>query len=208
MVNLINRHNRRHLAPLLDAMHADRKRVFVDLLKWDVPHDSRLERDQFDDDYAEYLIVQDKQTAEHLASVRLLRTERPHILGDIFPMLSTDPVPRGPEYREITRLCLAPGIGRAARIACRNQLARSLVEYALMTGVKAFTGVAEMGWFSQILSAGWSCRPLGMPTQIDGRTLCALRIDISTATLTSFTPPWQCEATTMRIVELPTHLAA
>lgn len=44
--------------PPLQAMFAARKRVFVDLLRWDVPVlDGRYEVDQFDDAHAEYLIV-------------------------------------------------------------------------------------------------------------------------------------------------------
>jgi N-acyl-L-homoserine lactone synthetase len=44
----------------LRAMFEDRKSVFVDLLKWDVPVlDGRFESDKFDDEYANYLIIAD-----------------------------------------------------------------------------------------------------------------------------------------------------
>ena len=200
MVSLINLHNRECHAQLLGAMHADRKKVFVDLLKWDVPHDSRSERDEFDDEQAVYLVVADEKD-RHLASVRLLRTERRHILGDIFPELCDQPVPRGPEYREITRLCLAPGIGRANRLTARNLLARSLVEYALLTGIRAYTGVAQLAWLSQILSAGWRCRPLGLPVLIEGSTLGSLMIEIDAQTLHRMSPSWSCDSAPMRVVE-------
>lgn len=200
MVSLINIHNRDRCHGLMNAMHADRKRVFVDMLKWMVPHDHQHERDEFDDEHAVYLIVSDQQ-ANHLASVRLLRTDRRHILGDLYPELCDGQPPRGPDYREITRLCLAPGIGKAGRIEARNLLARSLVEYALLTGIRAYTGVAELRWLSQILSAGWHCLPLGMPQSVGGKMLGSLIIRIDASTLGQLDQSWRCPSAPMRVVE-------
>lgn len=208
MVNLINHYNRDRHHRLLDSMHADRKRVFVDLLKWNVPHDEFFERDEFDDDHAVYLVITDPRTGAHQASVRLLRTDRRHILGDIFPELCDGVAPRGPDYREITRLCFAPGIRRAGRVACRNLLARSLVEYALLTGIKAYTGVAEMSWLSQILAAGWRCRPLGPPRLLGPSLIGSLIIEIDPSTLIRMHEDWKSETTTMRVVEFDMQLAA
>src|SRR3546814_8386098 len=64
---------------VLRAMFAARKSVFVDLLKWDVPVlEGRYEIDQFDDEYARYLILADRGDG-HLGSARLLPTMRPQI---------------------------------------------------------------------------------------------------------------------------------
>ena len=85
------------VCPLLfRTMHEDRKQVFVDMLKWDIPHDGLREQDQYDTDDAQYLILQDKLTTEHLGSVRLLPTTRPHMLLDVFSHLCDGAVPRGP----------------------------------------------------------------------------------------------------------------
>jgi N-acyl-L-homoserine lactone synthetase len=189
-------------------MHADRKRVFVDLLGWDLPHDERGEYDRFDDDFAEYLIVQDRASGEHLASLRLLRTDRPHLLGEVFPHLCERGVPRGPRIREVTRLCLSPRRPAGARLQARNLLIRAMVEYALLTGIEAYTGVAEMAWLSQILSAGWDCRPLGPPRPVSGSLTAALIIHIEPATLSLFTPSWRCEAPPLRLAEFETPMAA
>ena len=49
-------------------------------------------------------------------------------------------------------------------------------------GITAYTAIAEIGWFQQILAFGWRCLPLGLP-QIDGGTmLAALRIEIDDET--------------------------
>lgn len=165
--------------PPLGDMFAARKRVFVDLLGWDVPVlDGRYEVDQFDDEHAAYLIVS-RADGGHAASARLLRTTRPHILDSLFSELCASPPPRGPDILEITRFCLDRGRGARERLEGRNLLISALVEYALRNGVAAYTGVAEMGWLQQILAFGWRCRALGLPRPAGSTMLGALRIDIS-----------------------------
>lgn len=169
-------------AAALRAMFAARKAVFVDLLKWDVPVlAGRFEIDQFDDRHATYLVLTDGDGG-HLASARLLPTTRPHILGDLFPHLCADAAPRDSAIYEITRFCLDRRLDARARRAARDTLVTALVEHALAHGITAYTAIAEMGWFQQILAFGWRCMPLGLP-QIDGGTmLAAMRIDIDEAT--------------------------
>ena len=166
----------------LRAMFEARKRVFVDLLKWDVPViDGRYEIDQFDDDHAAYIIVPD-QEGGHAGSARLLKTIRPHILDTLFPDLCAAEPPRGAAILEITRFCLDRSLGARERLETRNLLVSALVRYALDHRIAAFTGVAEMSWLQQILAFGWRCRPLGLPRRIDGTMLGALRIDITAET--------------------------
>lgn len=208
MALLINRYNATRHAPALAAMHAARKQVFVDLLNWPIPHDESGERDEFDDEDAVYLVVRDDTTGAHLASARLLRTDRRHILGSLFPQLCDGAPPSAPDVREITRFCLSPKIGRQARRAARAQLVRSFVEYALMSGIRAYTGVAQMAWLTQILAAGWDVRPLGLPTLINGELLGALEIRITARTLFQLHPDWSCDAGVRRVVEYDLPLAA
>ncbi len=165
--------------PPLREMFEARKRVFVDLLKWDVPVlEDRFEVDQFDDEHAAYLIVA-SDDGRHAGSARLLQSLRPHILDTLFQDLCAAAPPRGPDVMEITRFCLGRGQSSQERLETRNRLVSALVRYALENGISAYTGVAEMGWLQQILAFGWRCRPLGLPRRIDGRMLGALRIDIS-----------------------------
>ena len=171
-----------HAQPPLKAMFEARKRVFVDLLKWDVPVlDGRFEVDQFDNERAEYLIV-GVHDGRHAASARLLETTGPHILDSLFPQLSATKPPRGSSVREITRFCLDPRVGALARREARNVLVSALVEHALANDIKTYTGVAEFGWYQQILAFGWRCRPLGLPQMVDGRMLGALAIEITAET--------------------------
>lgn len=166
----------------LRAMFEDRKSVFVDLLKWDLPVlEGRFELDEFDDEHATYLIVAD-QNGDHLGSARLLPTVRRHILRDLFGQLCAAPPPAGEHVFEITRFCLSRRQDAAARRRTRDQLVSALAAYALETNIQTYTGVAEIAWLQQILAFGWRCRPLGAPIRFDCGMIGALAIEITAET--------------------------
>ncbi len=163
----------------LADMFAARKRVFIDLLGWELPvRNGRFEVDQFDDSKAAYVLLRGDGLS-HRGSARLLKTEEPHILGDLFPSLSAGPIPRGPHVREITRFCIDPGLSRGEQRDARNELVSALALHAAETGIKTYTAVASLAWFRQISRFGWKCRALGEPQKINGEVLVGLEITIS-----------------------------
>ncbi len=187
----------------LAQMFEARKQVFVDLLKWDLALiDNRFEVDQFDDCHARYLIISDEARG-HLGSARILPSERPHILGHLFPELSAQPVPTGPGIAEITRFCLGRNQSAADRRHTRNRLVSAIVTHALERDIGLYTGVAELGWLQQILAFGWVCRPLGPPQRIGGHLLGALAIEIdaNTPALLSANGLWIDEPANQRELE-------
>lgn len=167
---------------ILRSMFAARKSVFVDLLKWDVPViDGAFEVDQFDDGHATYLVLADRD-GSHMGSARLLPTVRPHILDSFYGALCDGAPPRGPATREITRFCLDRRLTARERRSVRNTLVGAIADHALASGISLYTAIAEVGWMQQILAFGWRCHPLGLPRQIGGEMLGALRIEISSET--------------------------
>lgn len=167
----------------LRAMYAARKKVFIDLLKWDLPAlAGKYELDQFDTEKARYLILLDAE-GHHRASARLLPTEGSHLLGELYPWLCADTPPRGPGIWEISRFCLDPDIGADARLDARNQIVTALAEYALRHGITDYVGVAEQGWFAKIRQFGWSCEALGNIRQEGRCSILALHIRIDADTL-------------------------
>ena len=177
-------------------MFEDRKSVFVDLLGWDVPVlDGRFEFDEFDNERATYLIIADDE-GDHLGSARLLPTTRRHILGSLFASLCAAPPPTGPQVFEITRFCLSPRHRAAGRRVVRRQLVTGLVWHALETGIRTYTGVAEMAWLQQILAFGWDCRPLGVPARFDCGMIASIAIEIGrdTPELLAATGIWDATA--------------
>lgn len=166
----------------LRSMFAARKSVFVDLLKWDVPVlDGRYEIDQFDDVHATYLIVAEPD-GTHLGSARLLPTSRPHILDSLYAELCEEAPPKADDIFEITRFCLDRRLTARERRAVRDTLVTALAEHALASGIAAYSAIAEIGWFQQILAFGWRCMPLGLPRVLYGTMLAALRIEITPET--------------------------
>ena len=142
-----------------------------------------FERDQYDDKFAEYLVVSDPLTRRHLGSLRLLRADRPHILGSVFPDLCDGPVPRDPSIREITQVCLSPSLRAGGRRLVSRQLATALVEYALLTGITAYTTVTELVWSRYVSTMGWMCESLGLARAIGNALLGAFQIHIGASTI-------------------------
>jgi acyl homoserine lactone synthase/acyl-homoserine lactone synthase len=165
------------------GMFAARKEVFVDLLGWDVPVlDGCFEVDLFDDIHARYLILTDT-VGRHRASARLLPTDRPHILGSLYPDLCAGAVPSGKSVLEITRFCLDRHQRAPARRTARNRLVTALVDHALATGITHYTGVAEIAWFEIVRSFGWECGALGQPRRHGSQNLVALQIVVDDRTV-------------------------
>ncbi|MDB5584960.1 MAG: autoinducer synthase [Bradyrhizobium sp.] len=168
--------------PSTAAMFEDRKRLFVDTLRWDVPvTDGRFEIDAFDGPVATYIAALDGQGG-HIGSMRLLPSSGPHILGSLFPSLCRNLVPRGDTILEITRLCLPVRLGAARRLAVRNRLISAMVDHALLGGITALTAVVAWDFLEQVLRMGWRCSALGDPTIIGGARLGAFRIELDADT--------------------------
>lgn len=168
----------------LESMFEDRKRLFVDLLGWDLKVErERLEIDSFDREASIYLIALD-QTGDHIGSLRLLPSEQPHILSTLFPELCPDGIPAGPDIYEVTRLCLPVRHGAAERLRIRNALITAMVDHAMNAGIARLTGVVEAGFLAQILDMGWRCAKLGPSRRFGGAALGAFCIEIDGATPT------------------------
>jgi acyl-homoserine lactone synthase len=164
------------------SMFRDRKRLFVDLLGWDVPVvGGQFELDAYDGDDALYLIAANED-GQHIGSMRLLPTTGGHLLADLFAELCDAEVPRGPHVMEITRLCLPPRLGTAGRLRIRNRLISAMVDRALDQGITVLTGVVTASYRDHVLAMGWRCAPLGPVRTHQGAALGAFRLEIDADT--------------------------
>jgi N-acyl-L-homoserine lactone synthetase/ectoine hydroxylase-related dioxygenase (phytanoyl-CoA dioxygenase family) len=182
MVKIVTVANKRTFEREMNAMFEERKLVFVDLLKWNLPvTGGRYEIDEFDDDAAIYLLMS-RDDGSHLGSMRLLRTDRPHILSSFFGYLCADDVPAASDALEVTRLCLSPRLRASERRWVRDRLISALADYALSHEIRTLTGVARTSWLSQIVRMGWRCDVLGDPQLVDGAMTGAFRIHVDADT--------------------------
>lgn len=185
------RYDPRYSGPI-QTMFEDRKRLFVDLLRWGLEVEGgRWEIDRFDDDQATYIIACN-QAGDHAGSIRLLPTEKPHILSALFPDLCAEGVPVGPDVQEVTRLCLPLRHGANERLRIRNALISAMVDHALASGISYLTGVVEAGFLEQVMAMGWRCRRLGSLRRFGGAPLGAfcVEIDRDTPALLAATGIW------------------
>ncbi len=178
MIEIITSANRAAHEPLMRSMFEDRRRVFVDRMKWDIAVTADgLEIDQFDHDEAIYLVAQDG-AGKHLGSVRLLPSTGPHILKDVFPELCDGgEVPTGPAIWEMTRLVYSPDIRDMAVLnRVRMRLRMAMIEFAMGFGIDYYTAIIRMDFLPTAISAGWSLEPLGFPIEIDGESTTAVMV--------------------------------
>lgn len=180
MIYAISKHNRALFARELDSMYRDRKRVFVDWLKWGVPVvDDIYEIDQYDTDDAVYIVSAEPETGRHLASFRLMPSTKPHMLQEIFPMLCEGGAPVGRDIWEMTRICLSPSLPRKEAQRNLGLAWLGTIEFCLPRGITTITGLTHVMFISSFLAAGIDLEPLGPPKDFNGTQYGAIRVPIS-----------------------------
>lgn len=182
MIHIIDNHLAAGNQALLQSMFADRKALFVDLFDWDVPVvDGQYEIDQFDGPGTVYIIAADAD-GRHEASLRLLPSTGPHVLGTLFPHLCPFGVPVGETTWESTRLCLPQRHGAGRRCELRNALICAMVDIALERGIERYTGVIPDAFRKDVLAMGWQAEPLGPAVRIKGGSIGAFLIHVRSDT--------------------------
>lgn len=130
MIRIINGANRNEYPEEIAAMHRLRKRVFHDLLKWDVTVRDDWEVDHYDDANPIY-VMSYSPDGQLRGSLRLLPTLGPNMLDDTFPiLLGGRPEIRSAEIWESSRFCIEPEISQDR---ASNQVTIAAAE--LMCGV-------------------------------------------------------------------------
>jgi acyl homoserine lactone synthase len=115
----------------MDEMFRLRKRVFHDLLKWEVRVDDTWEVDQYDLSNPTYVLSYSDQTGKLRGALRLLPTLGPNMLDDTFPiLLGRHPRIRDAAIWESSRFCIDPEISQDR---ASNQVTIAAAE--LMCGV-------------------------------------------------------------------------
>ena len=208
MIDLVLPEARFGFAAALMEMHHDRKQVFVDRFGWRLPaKGSWLEVDQFDNDYAVYLLARSPE-GRHRGSVRLLPSSRPHMLSSLFSHLCPGGVPGGDDCWEISRLVTNPADATGTTVLrVHRLLALALAEFALDNGINRYTLVAEAHRVPLLLSIGWPVTPLGLPTLVGGEALHALQIDLGPDTLTDMRRRLRVGGPVLRVLEAPRKAA-
>jgi N-acyl-L-homoserine lactone synthetase len=208
MIDLVLPEARFGFAGALMQMHHDRKQVFVDRFGWRLPAlGSWLEVDEFDNDFAVYLLAR-SDDGRHQGSVRLLPSTRPHMLQTLFANLCRDGAPVGEDVWEISRLVTNPTDAMGtSMLKVHRMLALALLEFAVNNGITRYTLVAEAGRVPALLSVGWTVVPLGLPTLCEGEQLQALQIEVESDSLATMRQRLRIEEPVLRIVQPQRNVA-
>jgi acyl-homoserine lactone synthase len=162
MIHIVTAENRHLFHHPLTEMHRQRKQVFIDELGWPLEEIAGVEIDRFDCPDAVYLVEINPPERRVSCSARLLPTDRPHLLGEVFPMLCESSPPTGPHVWEATRFCPAPSTPKGE--PRRAQLARmiaAIMETSLLFGIDRVTFVASAALTPLASRAGWRVEALG-----------------------------------------------
>ena len=117
---------------------------------------------------------------EMVASMRMLRTDKPHMMADVFADMCEGGVPRRADVWELTRGALTKGL-RATGYWSRMQC--GLIEAALLWGVNKGTGIYTVDYVTALNRAGWDGRPMGQPRMMDGEPYVACECNLTGAVL-------------------------
>lgn len=180
MLHVVTPENRRVYWRELRAMHAQRRRVFVDQLLWPLACEGDLEIDAFDAADPIYLLRLG-EGGEVQASVRLLRTDQPHLMSEHFGHLCERAAPAGASIWEVTRFCPSPDLSPEHRRAIVGEMTAGVLEAGLLFGKTEVTFITGGALKPLALKAGWTVAQLGPTHRYHGDriTACVASIDVA-----------------------------
>lgn len=163
----------------LASMHRLRHRIFLDELKWPldpIQSINGMEYDQFDTPEARY-IVRFNESGEVDACCRLLPTEGPYLLADIFPdLIESGAPPRRTDIWEVSRFA-ADNTTAPRNIV--GQLVASMLEVGLQHGLNHYVSVSDIRIEPLLRRAGWEPRRMGHARSTTTDTVAAEIYEVS-----------------------------
>lgn len=199
---------------LVIAIFKLRKKVFADQLNWEVPVDGELEYDAYDTLDASYLVWCSSDRKTLYGCVRLMSTEKPTLLHDVFGATHgfSDAL-KAPDVWEGTRMCVdeealardMPEIdaGRAFRM-----LLLALCEAALHHGIAKLVSNFEPMMSRVYRKAGLSYELLGKAGGYGLRPVCCATFDVSKSVLAGMRTAMQSDFPLFRTTPTTTRLVA
>lgn len=169
----------------LRKMYCLRHSVFHDRLGWEVTSDNGMEYDEFDEASPVYVLVRGNDD-DLQACWRLLPTNGPYMLKDVFPqLLHGAPAPERSDVWELSRFAMVEGKADSAGFGLSDipvRMVQTAVRFAQENGITRFVSVTSVAIERMFRKLGVHVERLGSPIKI-GRVLtvaCTLEIDAIT----------------------------
>jgi N-acyl-L-homoserine lactone synthetase len=156
-----------------------RKRFFVDQLGWDIPHDDRVEMDQYDNPLAHYsLVIREGQV---IGGARAMPTtavwgQHTYMLGDAWAGKLAD-IPQSvmpgeivtPRMWECTRLVISDEVKtHADRSLCLSLIVDGLIAVAGRHGATQLMSISPLSLMRALRQLGYAADRIGEPYRNDG----------------------------------------
>lgn len=161
-----------------------RKKVFVETLGWNLQTRDGMELDQFDRPDTLYMVSQDDAGAVN-GCARLLPTDRPYLLGEVFPQLMQgQPIPCSRDVWELSRFAAVDFNARGGAALAQFssgiavQLLRQAIACAAEQGAKRLITVSPIGIERLLRHTGVHAHRAGPPTIVDGHPIFACWIEV------------------------------
>jgi N-acyl-L-homoserine lactone synthetase len=185
MIRIFNRNTGKQHPGDLDAMYKLRKRVFHDLLKWDVSVRGNWEIDNYDDANPSMCCPIRTRRAICAARCGYLPTLGPNMLDDTFPILLGDnPQVRSASVWESSRFCIDPNISQdrgsnqvtiaAAELMC------GVGELGLSSGLSHIVTVTDVFLERMFRRMGCPGERIGEPQRIGSVYAVAVAWEVTT----------------------------
>ncbi|MDB5829628.1 MAG: N-acylhomoserine lactone synthase [Variovorax sp.] len=173
---------------LLRGLALYRHRVFVEMLGWDLSVKDGMELDQFDRPDTVYVVARNDD-GELIGTARLLPTDRPYLLREVFPQLLGDqPAPQTPTIWELSRFAAvdfsaaaaAAGAGASTQVSSpvALDLLRASLALAARSGVSRLISVSPLGVERILRRGGFRAHRAGAPMLVDGHPVFACWIEV------------------------------
>jgi N-acyl-L-homoserine lactone synthetase len=174
---------RNELSPgVVSSMHEFRHEIFVRRLRWSLPENEGVERDEYDNERAVYFVVRDPAD-NVMACARLLPTTAPYMLADVFPqLLDNQPAPHDAAVWELSRFAAdirKTGEGRALAFSQPSMdLFEAIFDFARRNRIERLAVVTSIAIERLLLRSGFDVHRLGAPARTPDGVIVALYLEV------------------------------
>jgi acyl homoserine lactone synthase len=147
-----------------------RHQLFIEKLGWNLDSRDGMEYDQFDRPDTLYVVAR-RRGGELIGTARLLSTDRPYLLSEVFPqLLGNTPAPRTLLVWELSRFAAvdfgssSPAVAHQFASPVALDLLRKALSLASAAGVKRLISVSPLGIERILRNAGIAARRAATPS--------------------------------------------
>ena len=181
MIHALSTSNAHFYGEALPSLHRLRKRMFVDIQKWNIPTFKDMEYDAYDNPATTYLVYLNENN-HALGMVRVYPTDRPYMIKDVWPeTIQKTTLPSSIKIYEGSRFVIDDRLNKDLKRTIKYELVCALLEFGLENEISEYIGVMpHKFWESVFINSGWHIKKLG-PTIVadDGSAIYAAQFDVS-----------------------------